>query len=256
LLLWQPNLIMPVEIDIVILSFAKDEKLKAITQQGIDTLLASEDPAQIKFKVLVIESNKALQPYQFSGTQTIYPLEDFGFNKYLNLGIKQTHSKYIALCNNDLIFHKGWASEILKAMDKDQQLMSVTPYCADFHTKLGFDPDGAVQEGYFGTFVGWCFFVKREMFDMIGLLDEKFKFWYADADYCNVLEKHKIKNCLVPASRVTHLGSESLKSVTDKDQQKLTQLPRFYYAYKWQHHSWIKYKLQTLLFKTKMLLGL
>lgn len=247
---------MRVDIDIVILSFAKDENLKAITQQGIDTLLASEDPEHINFNVLVIESNKALQPYQFNGATTIYPDEDFGFNKYLNIGIKQTSSKFIALCNNDLIFYKGWATEILKAMDADPELMSATPYCSTFHTGAGFVPAGQVQEGYFGTFVGWCFFVKREVFGTIGPLDEKFNFWYADADYCQLLLKHKIKNCLIPLSRVTHLGSESLKTTDSKDQQKLTQLPRFYYAYKWQHHSWLKYKLQTLLFKIHLLLGL
>jgi GT2 family glycosyltransferase len=247
---------MPIDVDIVILSFAKDEKLKAITQQGIDTLLDSEDPEQINFNVLVIESNKALKPYQFKGAKTIYPDEDFGFNKYLNVGIKQTHSKFIALCNNDLIFHKHWASEILKAMDADPDLMSATPYCSTFHDGAGFDPAGRVQEGYFGTFVGWCFLVKRGVFDTIGALDEKFNFWYADADYCQLLLKHKIKNCLIPLSRVTHLGSESLKTANTRDQQKLTQLPRFYYAYKWQHHSWLKYKLQTLLFKVHLLLGL
>jgi len=247
---------MPVDVDIIILSFAKDENLKAITQQGIDTLLASEDPQEINFNILVIESNKALQPYQFKGAKTIYPDEDFGFNKYLNIGIKQTHSPYMALCNNDLIFHKHWATEILKAMDTDPNLISATPYCSTFHTREGFEAEGQIKEGYFGTFVGWCFFVKREVFDTIGLLDEKFNFWYADADYCQLLLKHKIKNALVPLSRVTHLGSESLKSATDKDQKKLTQLPRFYYAYKWHHHSWLKYKLQTLLFKVSLLFGI
>lgn len=245
-----------VDIDIIILSFAKDEKLKAITQQAIDTLLASENPEEINFNILVIESNRTLQPYQFNGAKTIYPDTDFGFNKYLNIGIKQTHSKYITLCNNDLIFQKGWASEILRAMDNDSTLMSATPYCSTFHAGAGFDPEGVVLEGYFGTFVGWCFFVKREIFDIIGELDEKFNFWYADADYCQLLVKHKVKNCLIPSSRVTHLGSESLKTTSEKDQQKLTQLPRFYYSYKWQHHSWLKYKFQTLFFKTKLYLGI
>lgn len=241
-----------VDVDVVILSYAKDDKLKAITQQAVDTLLASEDPAQIKFKILVIESNKTLQPYQFNGTKTIYPDEDFGFNKYLNIGIKQTHSKYLALCNNDLIFHKGWASEILGAMDVDPDLISATPYCPTFHSANGFNPEGPVQEGYFGTFVGWCFLVKREIFNTIGLFDEKFNFWYADADYCQLLLKHHIKNCLVPHSRVTHLGSESLKTAGHEEQQMLTQLPRFYYSYKWHHHSWLKYILQKTLFLLQM----
>ena len=44
---------MPVKIDIIILSFAKNEALKNLTIQTIDTLLASEDPDEIDFNVLV-----------------------------------------------------------------------------------------------------------------------------------------------------------------------------------------------------------
>src|ERR1700749_4974158 len=104
---------MPAHIDIIILSYAKDEKLKALTEQTIATLLDSEDPEHIKFDVLVIESDKSLRPYQYPGTQTIYPDETFGYNKYMNIGIKATGNEYVCLCNNDLVFHKGWAGAIL-----------------------------------------------------------------------------------------------------------------------------------------------
>ncbi|WP_345100319.1 glycosyltransferase family 2 protein [Mucilaginibacter panaciglaebae] len=247
---------MPAKIDIIILSYAKDHNLKALTTQTVKTLLESENPDEVEFNVLVIESNKALQPYQFANTTTIYPSEEFGFNRYLNIGIKHTSNPYICLCNNDLIFHEGWATEILKAMATDPDIVSATPFCPNFHKGAGFDASGPVTEGYFGTFVGWCFFVKRKIFNTIGLLDERFNFWYADADYCHLLEKHHIKNCLIPSSKVTHLGSESLKTTAEKEQQRLTQLPRFYYSYKWQHHSWLKYKIQSALFKLKLLIGL
>lgn len=247
---------MPVNIDIIILSYAKDDYLQALTKQTVETLFDSEDPKEIKFNVLVIESNKTLHPYQFANTTTIYPAETFGFNKYLNIGIKSTNNPYLCLCNNDLVFHKGWATEILKAMTADPKLLSATPYCPNFHQDTGFDANGPVIEGHFGTFVGWCFFVKREVFNTIGLLDEKFNFWYADADYCQLLKKYHIKNCLIPSSKVTHLGSESLKTTNKKEQLRLTQLPRFYYSYKWQHHSWLKYQIQCALFKLKLLSGL
>ena len=247
---------MPAKIDIIILSFAKDEKLKGLTLQTVDTLLQSEDPKEVEFNVLIIESNKSLIPYQYPGTKTIYPDTDFGYNKYMNIGIKATNSEYVCLCNNDLIFHKGWASAILKAMDNDPALLSASPYCTIFHKNEGFDENGPVMEGYFGVLGGWCIFMKREIFAIIGMLDEKLLFWYCDADYCNTIEKYGIKNCLVPASKVTHLGSESLNTVVGKEYQKLTQGPHIYYSYKWQHHSYFKYLAQILLFKLKITLGL
>src|ERR1700761_361091 len=115
---------MPVEIDIIILSYAKNEALTKLTEQTIATLLTSEDPEKIKFNVLVVESNKAIKPFQFKNSTTIYPDDNFGFNKYLNVGVNATSSPYIGLCNNDLIFHKGWASEILKAFGQNPKIMS------------------------------------------------------------------------------------------------------------------------------------
>lgn len=242
---------MSKKIDIIILSYAKTPDLHKITVQCIDSLLASEDPEIIDFNILVIESNKALQPYQFEHTTTIYPADKFGFNKYLNMGIKQTHNPYICLCNNDLIFHKNWASEILKAMSNDTSLLNAAPYCPIFHKNAGFQENAPPVEGYFGVLAGWCIFAKREIFDIIGPLDEKLIFWYCDADYCQLLIKHRIKNCLISSSIVTHLSSTSLETLNKKENQKLTQIPRFYYSYKWHHHSYIKFKIQTALFKLK-----
>lgn len=244
---------MPVKIDIIILSNASDKKLKGLTEQSINTLLASEDPQKISFDILVIESNKNISPYKYPEVKTIYPDTAFGYNKYMNIGIRATHNDYVCLCNNDLIFHPGWASAIVDAMDKDSEMMSASPYCPIFHKNAGFDENGPVQEGYFGLLGGWCIFMRRKIFDIIGLFDEKLIFWYCDADYCKTLEKFGVKNCLVPVSKVTHLGSESLKTVGDKEYQKLTQAPRIYYSYKWIHHSYLKYLAQSLLLRLKLL---
>jgi len=246
---------MPVRIDIIILSYAKDNALHAVTEQTIRSVLDSEDPEKIAFDILVIESAKDVRPYAFPNTRTIYPEAKFGYNKYMNIGIKATHNEFVCLCNNDLIFEKNWASEILKAIDNDPALLSANPFCPNFHEKAKFDPQGPPVEGYFGVLGGWCIFVKRKIFDIIGLFDENLVFWYCDADYCQTLMKYGVKNCLVPTSVVVHLRSESLKGMKASEFDKLTQIPRFYYSYKWVHHSWLKYKAQTLLFNVKALLG-
>jgi len=86
------------------------------------------------------------------------------------------------------------------------------------------------------------------------LLDENFVFWYCDHDYLKTLEKFGVKNSLISSSFVTHLGSESLKTLDENEHNRLTQIPRFYFSYKWHHHSYIRLKLETILFKLKMLL--
>ncbi|QIL40670.1 glycosyltransferase [Pedobacter sp. HDW13] len=242
-----------INIDIIFLSYSKNEHLKELTEQSIATLLKSENPEKIHFNVLVIESNKTMAPYQFENSKTIYPKEKFGFHKYLNIGINATASDYVCLCNNDLIFHEHWASEIIKAMEIDPEIKSAVPFCTNFHRKNNFPESGAPIEGYFGVLTGWCIFVKREIFNTIGLLDEHFVFWYCDYDYSNTLEKFYVKNCLIPTSKITHLGSESVSVLDEKQQERLTQIPRFYFNYKWHHHSYPRYVASLMFYKVKKL---
>src|ERR1700761_8999095 len=123
---------LPANIDIIILSYAKSDLLKQMTIDAINSLETSENSEKIIFNTVVLESNKALKPFQYPRTTTIYPEEAFGYNKYLNIGIQMTHNSYVCLCNNDLIFHKNWATEILEAFDQHPELSSANPYSENF----------------------------------------------------------------------------------------------------------------------------
>ena len=243
---------MPVSIDVIMLSLGKTDTLMDVTRQTVQSLLESEDAGEIRFNIVVVESNPRLKPYQYPGTVTLYPDTTFGYHKYMNIGLAHTHSEYVCLCNNDLIFHPKWASEILKAMEQDPEMLSASTYDDNFHKAEGFTENAPPLEGYMGVLSGWCIFVKRRIFDIIGELDENFVFWYCDADYCRSLIKYRVKNCLVSSSRVTHLGSTSLKTLGRQENKSLTELPRLYYEYKWQHHSWLKYLLARIAYKLQL----
>jgi len=243
--------VKPVHVDIIILSFARDEHLKKLTHQAIDTLRASEDPGRVVFHVVVIESNRSLAPYQYPFSETHYPCETFGYHRYMNIGIRHTHSPYVCLCNNDLIFHPGWASSIVGAMERDPGLLSASPYCPVFHAREGFQKHGPPVEAYFGVLTGWCIFVRRSIFDIIGRLDERLVFWYCDADYCQTLLHHGLRNCLIPSSFVTHLGSESFRTMPKETREKLMKEPELYYRYKWYHRSRLRYWRDLLTLRMK-----
>lgn len=240
---------MAINIDIIILSYGKTEKLKAITQQCIDSLIASEDPEKIKFDALVIESEKSLSPYQYPSSKTIYPEQLFGFHKYLNIGIKSTTNKYVCLCNNDLVFHPNWATEILKAMDKNPEILSANPACQYFSAHIPYINKttilGNKSNLLSGVLTGWCIFVKRDIFNTIGLLDEQFDFWYADKDYGRTLLKHNITHALVGTSRVDHLGNQTHDALSEEKLLELTDNQKSIYEQKWgkEHDSlWTRIK--------------
>lgn len=234
---------LPIEIDIIILSYASSEELKKITSDGIDSLIRSENPQNIRFNIVVIESNKEMKPYQYPHTKTIYPWQSFGYHRYMNIGIGMTRSKYICICNNDLIFHEGWASEILRSFDKDPELGSACPACSIHHPEHGIALNNGLHYGYEvrKELVGWCIFFKREILKKTGKLDPAFKFWFADNDYGNTLQKYHIKHALVTSSVVDHLESRTLKTKSTTEQLKLTSRERFYYEYKWEGRSYFSY---------------
>lgn len=241
-------------IDIIILSFAKDEYLKNLTQQAIDSLLISEQ-SNIKFNVLVIESNKRLSPFQYTGTSTIYPKQKFGYNKFMNIGIKITTSDYVCLCNNDLIFHKSWATEILKAFEKDMDLYSASPICEMHHTSIGIKANSGNIYGYEirKEVSGWCIFFKRAMLHLVSPFEEKLKFWYSDRDYINTLKSNDIKHALVTASIVDHLESRTLELETPTNKDLLTRGDFFYYDYKWNHRNIFTYNYRMVIYKIKII---
>jgi len=243
------------KVNIIILSYAKNASLQAITENALASLLASEENNYIQFDILVIESNKSLKPFTYPGTTTIYPGSSFNFNKYLNIGLQSTINEYICFCNNDLLFHPLWASAILQQFNADPELMSASPICSIFHPTINILPNSGNHYGY-GVrreIAGWCFFTKRSLFNTIGLFDENFKFWFADGDYAKTLQKFNCKHALVASSVVDHLDGISTGELDAKDKAVLTSEQYWYFQYKWGHHNILLYFYRLLRRKFRIL---
>ena len=243
------------KVDIVILSYAKDESLKRITMDAITSLLISEKSEHVSFRILVIESNKGLQPYAYPNTETVYPHVKFNFNRYLNIGLKWAANEYVCFCNNDLVFHPGWASNMLKAFDDDASLMSASPVCPDLHPAIGIQLNTGNYYGYRvrHEIAGWCIFAKRSLFKNIGKFDEHFKFWFADSDYAKTIESKRHRHALISSSLVTHLDGISTKELDEKMKKALTSEQYWYFQYKWEHHNLFLYLYRKLRSKLRVM---
>jgi GT2 family glycosyltransferase len=242
------------KVDVIILSYAKNHAMQSVTEKALATLFASEDQQKVSFNTVVIDSNKSLNPSTYPGTTTLYPNGSFNFNKYLNIGVNHTDAEYICFCNNDLIFYPGWASAMLDTFKKDNELISVSPFCSIYHPTVGFQTNTGVHYGYKvrDQVAGWCFMVKRPIFDKIGLFDEQFKFWFADADYAQTLQQHHIKHALVTNARVDHLDGVSTAELTSKEKLALTSEQFWYFQYKWVHRNYPLYIYRLLRSKLRI----
>lgn len=221
-------------IDVIILSYAQTEALKKMTENCINSLIRSEDLNKIEFNVILIESEKSMVPYQYDNTLTIYPDNEFGYHRYMNLGIKRSFSPYVCICNNDLIFFEKWATNMLVAFES-HRLVSGSPACGSFHPANGYKLDGRVHIGYRvrEQIAGWCIFFKRDILKITGSLDENLKFWFADDDYANTLWMLNLRHGLVTSSRVDHLESMTLVGQTLERREKLTFNEVVYIRKKW-----------------------
>lgn len=225
------------EVDVIIISFAKDETLRNVTERCVRSLLESE--SKIYFNIVIIESNRA-EKYRsltgFKNIKIIYPIVPFGYNRYLNIGVNSTKSEYLCLCNNDLIFNKNWATNLINAMDKDPQLLSASPYSTNPHkTRFNLEIQDKIEYGYDirRYLAGWCIFQKRKIYEQIGLFDESFTFWYADNDYSETIKRRGILHALVLNSVVEHIESKTLNGQNSNVKRKLTVEQRKIFESKW-----------------------
>lgn len=225
--------------DVVILSFAKTDSLRRMTEHCLQSLLASESPEKISFEVVVVESNHASPRYDYEGVETVYLSPPFNYHRYMNYGIKRGSSPFVAICNNDLSFHQGWASSLLRAFASDESLYSVSPACSLHHPRNGFELGSGIHYGHgvLREISGWCLVFKRQMLDITGMLDERFYFWYADDDYARTLKEKGITHGLVTDSVVDHLDSQTLKTHSTLRQWLMTKRSQYVFERKWSGKS-------------------
>jgi len=196
--------------DVVILSNAKTQALKEMTQRTIHTLLYSEKAGT--FNIIVIEQTDVSYPR----TQTIHMPGEFNYNQFANLGVLKGRAPFVCIANNDLIFMRGWFSEMIQ-----HKLMVMSPKNPGDRRQAGIRvTECGYQVGR--HFSGWCFVMRRTVWEQIGGLDEDFPFWCADNATVEQLKALNITPALVPNSHVQHLASETLKTLSQIEQDKIT----------------------------------
>lgn len=168
---------------------------------------ATENAGMKVGEVLTIEQNRKARPQSIG--RTIYYDFPFNYNKCLNLGKSICTSQYIAFCNNDLYFEKGWAKNAVQAM-KEGGYLSASP--SGRHVFKG------VIEGYDvgKQILGWCIIADKRLFDIIGDFSEVVYFWYSDDVYAVQLRCAGIKHILVGNSKVRHFVSKTHHKIKDE----------------------------------------
>lgn len=233
-------------VDIIILSYCKDNLIYTMNKECIDSLNTSE--TDFRFNVKIIESNNQFDIAKFpypNNVEVIKPEKSFNYNEFLNIGIASSSNTFICFSNNDVIFHKGWCSQMMYAKAKNPNLKSFCPIDPDTEQQ----PENLIYNiGYDirREFKGWCFLVERVVFEKTGLFDERFSFFFQDDDFAMLLRKYEILNCVVYSSHVNHLGSKNTRSRPEFSFETRSAKDRKLYHSKWGSQRLLSNKIRLI----------
>ena len=198
------------EVDVIILSYAKNDSIIKMNNDCINSLNNSTD--EHIFNILLIETDSSKKyEYDQPNVKVIQPGIDFNYNKFLNIGLKECKNDWVIISNNDTIYHKNFLEELFKANEQDKEILSMSPMDDGWHRHFLFDKNIKIHYGYRTSYevAGWSILLNKSVIDKLGEFDEQFTFWYQDNDYANSLQVNQIKHALITDSKVTHLLSRS-----------------------------------------------
>lgn len=212
-----------VKVAMIVISDGKTNDLREMTQNCINSALINSNDGNID--VIVFEKTQ----FKYKNAITIhYDDTEFNYNKIANQAIKMYpgYERYL-ICNNDLVFHGGWLKPMI---DCKMPVVSSLDPTLKKQMSLKTDQIGYTNKVHFSS---WCFMIDKNTWNAISGFDEDFGFWYADDSFLEQLKKTGVPACIAVNSKVTHLRSQTLKTIDDEDKSNLTtrQYDKFFNKY-------------------------
>jgi len=170
-----------------------EDTIAGCKKSGVDTV------------IVVIEQQTDVE---YSCT-TVHPDEEFNYNAYLNIGARSLNYiynlQYLAFLNNDLVMHKGWGFSLIQEMER-QRCGSGSPKCPMRHKELN---KTFISHRVGLAFCGWAFVLSKEVYDLIGGLNEQFVYWCSDNIVAHQLKEKGVNHLITNKSTVRHISNQS-----------------------------------------------
>ncbi|MBC8110364.1 MAG: glycosyltransferase family 2 protein, partial [Verrucomicrobia bacterium] len=164
--------------------------------------------------------------------------QNHGFSKGYNLALHQVASEYVVLLNSDVEVTENWISPVLDLLEKDKIIAACQPKMLAYAQKTQFEYAGAA--GGFLDFLGYpfcqgrlfdametdtgqynktteifwasgaCMFVRSEVYQQLGGLDDDFFAHMEEIDLCWRMKNAGYQIMYCPESTIFHLGGGTL----------------------------------------------
>ncbi len=220
----------------------------------------------VNYEVIVVDNGSSFEDVKsviskFSGIKVIEQKENKGFSFANNVGIKAAVGKNFLLLNNDIVFIEDSISKVFefsksigdtaiigcKLLNKDlSHQISVVDFDTvsnlfgeNFFLYLLFPKSKIFSKFHLNDYSadaplevdavkGAFFLIPRKVYEKVGLLDERFFFYYEETEYCYRYKKLGGKVIYYPNSKIVHLGGSSTES-------------NFWFKFKNQHTAKVQY---------------
>jgi GT2 family glycosyltransferase len=158
---------------------------------------------------------------------------NLGFSRANNIGIRESHGRYLFLINSDVVLLPGCAQRLLAFMEQNPRTglvgprllnadRSYQPSCRNMPT-LGrhiaralFLNSSLADQAYLGenakpveVLAGSFWATRRDAVDVVGNLDERFFFYAEDLDWCLRFARAGWHIMYVPQAEAIHYGGGS-----------------------------------------------
>lgn len=198
---------LPPLVDVIVLSKAATEDLRVMTQQTVDTCIAGANSLPVNVTVLEQATDRHGVVMKYQHATTVHMPGGFHYNAFANHGARLGSADWIMIANNDLIFHDGWLHALLAANH-----LAVSPRCPKAHPEV---IENRVGDRTGQDFAGWCFMIRRSLWELIGGFDECVDFWCSDDVVIQQLKAVNVLPMLVADAAVEHLRSVTLQQTDD-----------------------------------------
>ncbi|MBN2656317.1 MAG: glycosyltransferase family 2 protein [Spirochaetales bacterium] len=236
-----------ISLSVIIVSFNTSEMLKKCLN------ILKDKTGKMSTEIFVVDNDSKddsvdMVKSEFPEVAVIANKRNLGFAAANNQAIKTAKGKYILLLNSDAFLVEDVLDKTIAYMDEngDIGILGVRlvgedgllqPSARQFpttwhkftvlsgissrfpHSKILGGPDYPWWDHSTPRTVDWIpgayFLVRREVFDQVGLLDERYFLYYEETDFCFQAARAGWKTVFYPYSEVIHIGGVSSRT-TDK----------------------------------------
>src|SRR3990167_5825841 len=234
------------DLSIIIVNYKTPELVKACVAS------IKKYPPKVLYEIIVIDNS----------------IDNVGFAKGNNRGIKKAKGEYILLLNSDTLVKKGSLDKLLEfARSKnDAGVVGARPVNIDGSLQESVSHFTTIwsatkeywlgEKGNFGLYlpktevpvevdsvVGAAFLITPEALKKVGMLNEKYFMYFEDLDYCRKVKNAGLKVYYLPDSEVIHYLGASGHKIAESSQQWKRLIP----ASKIYHGTLVHYLINFIL---------